>query len=755
MKTTPKKSKTCVSQCKGKEKVAPDEKLEEATATINARLRQKYKYDCRGPNVVARPVEAHQVNPTLAIAVDASANAFKGPILAAISHAVIAGFSLFAEQDDYLWWSFRYQLDLLLQAAKGGIPAAAMVPRWLNLLCQAVTKTTVNEGGLSISYQFNITDTADTAYDQTIGPVTYGRKFLMGLKVPFLINGVYSTSAPPGAYTTALGEQATQSLWLFLTNQHKDDKMHEMVPVAEENIMTNDVSAFAWFQNSPGNGYSQCGGMFKQIFHEVGIRHPLFSVFAPKKNLILTNRAQNMLRKFSGDGITTGSLLIDTLDLDQLAVKHAPKVKFLDFNEYFDVLGLAMVRAAEIRTEDPEFLEALANNPNFFEDVIQCPLTCQNAKVLLKNTIMLVLQDTYRWQGVYPRTPTSITDQEFQVYPCGVNTAPLSESDMMILPQIFTEGILACTSRTVEAGRSGHKNPNMLHGVLGQYANVVPRRTDYTVTYIVDGLAVTKSVFADDTGEVEINLIDGSYTGGYTFINDPSIITVFSALWNEWIQANGDNYRMLNLMSTDNGIDALSMIPFTQYFFNVTPDAKPPRIFKRDREDKKEPVKTVILAGKDCNRKLVPKSNKSKVGSNLYLGKAVVALTSSVEIFQSPWVQFQQYMVKPIMNVTNTSSDDDNTGFFRVAAFYGETNTLAFGIGDIKFIQLRELHENWAAQMVKTRLAAPSELDDILKSLAREGSAGILGKLAGALVGNLGAAAIQQGAEVLGEVIPF
>merc|ERR1712137_402430 len=126
----------------------------------------------------------------------------------------------------------------------------------------------------------------------------------------------------------------------------------------------------------------------------------------------------------------------------------------------------------------------------------------------------------------------------------------------MLMPQLFQENVLSLRSRTVKAGPSGSTNPVQLYGVLGQYNSDKLDCDDYLVTYTIKDEEITVCPFAEDEGEVEISLIDGYYSltpDGYCAINDPAALVRLAATFNSWIQEQGDHFRMLNSITTDNG----------------------------------------------------------------------------------------------------------------------------------------------------------------------------------------------------------
>jgi hypothetical protein len=744
--------KSAKARGKGKDTRGDEKRV---VAKLRSEIVDKYRFDPRGSRSIKNPMESLAVNPSMPIQVQVSANAFTGIILAVISEAVMRGWSLNTFDDNYIYWAAVYQTNLLIQAAKGGVPFSGNCPRWLNLCIQAVIKTTANYRGGEISYSMNIQDTLNDSFEQLIGPPAYKHIYSLGVKTSATVNGLYPIVAAPGLYTEENGQQATQSLWLFLQGRFKDSPMHQMVEFNAPNRMTKDVSAFAYFENNTGGGFRSTGAWFKLVKNEVVARSPIFSVFSPEGSTPFVNRSFVKPFCFSGDAILLGGMLVDELKPSQLGLKTPPVIKYIDFLQFADVYARTIQQALTLRVQTAAFVENVANNSNYFVEELQCPLTFQNFQLLLRATLMLVYTDTVKCQGTYPRTATGGTDNEFVVYPCGMQSVGILLGNMMLLPNIMQENVLALRSTKVEAGKTGAKQPQIVYSALGQYNGDKLIEADYSVTYTIDGADFTVSPFASPVGEVPISLIDGYFSSvpdGYCCINDPSALVTQATAFNEWIQAQGDHFRMLTSIATDSGVNALKCNFMTCHWLTVGQELswKKKEKSKEVKKTKKEKLQKI----EGPKSRYTVKLETDEVVNSVYANRKMIAVSSGNEVFDVCWTNFQMYFVLPI-NSLDSGTNGDNTGYLKMSGLMREPRQLSVGTGSTKFASIAARNESYAALMVKTKFAQDTVQEETLKQLNAEGEAGVLGSMTKVIAGTVGHAAVDVASDMLGSVIPW
>jgi hypothetical protein len=729
---------------------------EKRTETLNDKLIEKFQYDIRGPFSHVMDLQSRVVNPTIPISVYSSAQAFAGFMIGVVSFAFCRGWTLNDLDDNYPYWAWVYQTNYLINIAKGGTLKTGNVPLWMNLITQAIIKTTARYRAGQVSYQFDITDTFDDNWMQGIGPTNVATKWL---------NGVQSTSAnvngfpvidQPLPYTEENGFMATQNMWLFL--QKIGHPMCEMVPSNKVNCMTRDVSAFAFFDIGPGDGYADTGGWFKQVYNEIDPSRPIFSCFAvPPKKGILVNRAKVKLKLFSGDAIMLGGMLTGGLKVNNLTVKTPPVIKYVDFLEIADVYCRVIQKAISLRTQQSFFATEIANNPNYYDQNLQCPLTLQEFLLLLRATCMLILTDNYCLQGTYPRVPASSNVNEFVVYPVGSNTYPVYFGNAMLIPKMLQENLLALRSRWVAHGKLGNKNPVMYKSCLGQYSKDSLVLEDYDVTYTVEGVDVTANAFFVESSEVPISLIDGASTLGttpaYVAINNTGKLFELTNTFNKWIQSMGNTIRSVNPCTTDGGISALSVVHSTSHWLDMgSPNSTLP--WKRGKNSSKiKRDSSEIKRNKEYEASLVRRNLVSL--STVYSSRKSIAISVGYEVVDAVWTQFQQYFVFPTNNVANPTTQGNNTSYLEMSAYFREPFQISLGSSSGGFSSLSAKHENFANMMIKSPFAAESAQDKALEQMDKQGTGGILGTVVAGLAGAVGHAAVDAGASLLGEVIPL
>jgi hypothetical protein len=506
--------------------------------------------------------------------------------------------------------------------------------------------------------------------------------------------------------------------------------MHKMVPVNAKNLMTNDISAFAYFQNGPGGGKNETGAWFKKIFCEVKPSCPMFSVFQPYSlSNIPPNRANIKMHLFAGDGIYLGGTLSSGFPLKALRMKTTPVFKYVDFMQFVDLFLRYIRQMIRLRISSDDFTDNIQKNPNYYKDFVQCPLTLQQFSIMLRATLMTVFTDNYKLQGTYPRTATSMTDNEFVVFPCGVNTMPIYYTNGMLMPQIIQENVLALRSRAVVTNPA---NPVLIQSALGMYSKDVIDVKNFDVSWTVDEDTVTDSIMIYDPTEIPVSLVDGSYssggTSGWVCINDPAPIQKFNEAWNKWLQGMGNYTRQLNSITADAGVTSLSGVFMTTHWLPVTIEDRAVIPGKRSKVRRASVPEDLLK----------PMTQALQEPQSIYSQRKVIAVSSGYEVFDALWDQFLQYWVLPINYIGPSNTLGDTTYYQMMAEFMREPYQLVIGLGSTTFSSIAVRNESYAALCVKQIWSQPTSQEAVLKKLEEDGEAGILGSMGGALAGILG-----------------
>mmetsp|Transcript_45109 Transcript_45109/g.40390 ORF Transcript_45109/g.40390 Transcript_45109/m.40390 type:complete len:791 (+) Transcript_45109:53-2425(+) len=731
--------------------------------------------DLRGYNNDSHSMFGNLQLSALPIQTGSSVNYFIGVTSAIASYAIQRGWTEQAFEDDYVYWAIIYQAKLLEQIAKGATPLAASVPRWMNLLGQAIIKTEVSCGNGTIAYVMTLPDTLTLDYLVEMGPQVFGHRTNYGVKTGALVNGYYSIITSPGLYTDENGQIATQSLWQFLEADHVGSRMgpmHKMEPVNKKNCMTGDASAFGFFVNNPGGGYRDTGAWRKNIFSEQLIRTPLFSTFIPSSpDQSLDNRGQVFERTFTGDTVFLGGMLAGTLEEKQIHMKRAPIISFVDMNEFFDVFARAITLVGQIRANEADFVTNNAVNPNYFEEYIRYPLTIQDLRILLRAS-MMPLFENYKCQGMFPRSVSGI-ENGFVAYNCGVGTAPIPLSETPLWPRAFTESIKALKERWINVNGK-EADPLFAIPVLGEYNRDAEEITAdlYQVSYEIGGVSTIQLMFPLPGGEDFISMVSG-YTGSeYVTINDPSAINQLAEIHNKWMRENSNYWVRPTPMSNDLGIGVFANVGVTTHWLQEgqTPSFKKKKDYDRLKEisaklqheyderkrhrmeeiaksqlkrggDDKVEIRVDFNARYDVHKKKIVKE-KGLVPNNLYNERQLIALTSNAKWFDAAFTQLQQYFPTPVNNIASGSnSPTDNTGYYKMASLQHQPIQRNTGTGSFNFTSIGERSQNFASMLVRQRLADEPAYVRVFDHFDERGEGGILGTIGRAFAGPVGAVA--------------
>jgi len=737
---------------------------------LNDVTREKFKNDLRGANSKGADLIPPVENPSIPIVVETQADIFLGIIIGAVSQALYRGWSINTPDDNYPFWALIYQSEALVEFARGAEPLTGNVPYWFNTVIQAIIKTGINFGNGHLTYNFNVPTDVTNSYLIPIGPPPFKHEYNLGIKTSATVNGLWPVIVAPSAYTLENGARATQNMWLFLEQQFKGsafEPMHKMVPFNQSNGLTNDVSAYAFFENGPGGGFQESGAWFKKLFCESYINAPRFSVFAPVGANPPTNRSFPQLRCGSGDSISLGSSLVAELKKSQVMSTVQVRYQYLDCLEFIDTYAKAICGAQKQRVNTAAFNENMFSNSGYFEDNIQCPLTLLEFSLLMRASMMLYYASNMNGQGTYPRLATSQTDNEFVVYSTSIGTAPVPTGNMMMFPLALMANIMACKGRTLYPNS---KNPMQYRTLLGQYDKDRLLTENYVVEYVFEENQISKNCFAVDPLELDVSLIDGSYGNGYVAINETEALLRLAETFNAWIIGMGDHFRNVGSLDNDNGSPAFSVCGMTMHVGAVGREQEALGKKKLIDGDRDEHIQRTVDEysrkvyeerygkGKDAEvpqPRHVPPGMEKGFGETLYTLRSVFAVTSAYVTFDSVWSTLQQFFIFPINFVPATPQGPaDNTGFNRVAGFLLQGNQLDVGTGSVVFSTLNERHMNFANWMFKTKFAMETTQQAALLQLEKEFKMGILGKVASIVTSKVGHAAVDSASEVI-NALPF
>lgn len=708
---------------------------------VRKRLEEHLYYDPRASLSTQIDLYADNMNSVIPYRVPINASSLAAPILAAVSYAIQRGWALSSNLPSDPYHATIYMINMLIACVKNETPQIMDVPVWLHFLCQAVTERKVKNRGGQLDYSFELIDTFPENFEIPIG-LSESFRYILGVKNSTAINEFFRATDPPVAYTPELGERAAQSMWLYLAAYHANSPMHKLVAINKSCSISHTASPYAVLLPGPGGGFEGTGGWNKRLQLEIPVDHPLFSCFktaTASDDNEDNSRAPNFLRNFTGDGFLLGGMLTYKLLPYQLKMKNPPNIHFVDFNELLNVLALAMQLAIARRLEDADTRENISNDPSYYAQHVQCPLTLQEVGLILRYTVMAAFDDSQLCgQSLYPRAKVGNLN-EFASFVCGINTAPQSGATVMRIPLLLKENVLALRERVLNAGRGGSANPLVWLPVLGQY---VDDHLDPEVYQNSIG-EVEYPVFFFNNLEVPISYIDGKSGQDYAWINDPGALVPLMEQWNNWTVKMANYFWTFDTIGSNMGIDPLFSGCMTRHWVNIIPRKVPVVPPRRKSQPPTPPPR--------------PKRfSKPHVQKTFYTTRKALAVSSYVPPFKEAWEGVQQFFVLPTNKVGPAQAGDPTTftSYQRIAAFRGETFQIPLGSGESNFVTLADLHFLFATQMVKTKFAEVDMTQKVIEKLGKDGDAGILSSLAASLAGKV-VPGLGPIAETIANVLPF
>jgi len=229
----------------------------------------------------------------------------------------------------------------------------------------------------------------------------------------------------------------------------------------------------------------------------------------------------------------------------------------------------------------------------------------------------------------------------------------------------------ACTYAIVESGKNG-RNPIIAMPILGQFSGQTLNTDDYAVTINVGSSTYTTSVFAINSSEVNISLIDGTTTGDaqVVFINDSGPNDLLTTRFNDWINGTSQMSTFisnLTTVSTDAGVSVLSNMNISSYWIssgsgvgNHDKHRKARREYWNARDIWNSRPEKEKLKGKEpvpdwepsaYERRFGRKDRKfSHLDTSPYASAVVENIGCRYPLIAAIWEGGQQFFIKPSFN---------------------------------------------------------------------------------------------------------
>jgi hypothetical protein len=694
--------------------------------------------------------------PDLAFNVNVSTQVFYSFPMAVVSFALQRGWQPGAGNSSYPFLAFGYMVNIMQNFAAGITPNTLDAPRCIAYVLQSIIPKTANFRGAKACYKFNFATSVPT-FTQPIGPGGIA-SWTTGIPDPVdMINDLWLQVDAPTGYTLSGGEAAWQSLAQFMVSRKL--KNTSMVSCIKANAMTKDISCYAVVAPNPGGGAFGVGGTGTTVSCEVSVRRPIFSCFYnnPTSQPDLT-RYPVKLEQFGGDGIFLGAIA-SLYDLSWLKDTVPPRFKFCDLNEFIDVYATVLIKAVTQAVLDPTTQTALqqkapADAESWLSSNFTCPISFQMFKLLMRALLMNIFSDTQCYvQGIFPRSTISDANP-FTACTSSANTCPLPNTTYMLWPGALIEN---ARSFTYNINEGVPKNVEVTVPVLGIYSqdNLIP--TDYQITADISNFVYTFPLFQVIPGETNISLIDGSASGTLCFINDPAQLTNLASVFNDWVNNLSAYIHRLGPVSTDSGLNVLTMANVTAYWLPVepTPDELKRRAYYKKIQHKRRLSADQIGKGKEMDFKSEEKPdfklnvfercygfkpNRALLSTSPYASRNLVAYSFRFAPFKTVWEGIQQYMIMPIYNGSPGVGQTDGTNINRIAAMQGEGNQLIVA-NTSNVMSMASKHDLYASLMVQARNSPQKNIMDQIDELNKHGRGSIFSDIVNAC----GQAAVATG----------
>jgi len=491
---------------------------------------------------------------------------------------------------------------------------------------------------------------------------------------------------------------------------------------------------------------SQNGGTYYPLNLEVPIFRPQFAAINSAPFVPGTlGRYGNLHANACGDGTTLGAGQCSWFKEDKWKMQRPPKLHFIDFNEFADVVAKWVSAMQQSFMNDP-------TNDTALPGKIVCTLTLQEMCLILRNVLMTAFKETQAsFHACYPVVPADVNDNVFVPFVVGTNTCYLTPTDMS-LPIPLIENIRALVYRFICRGGNDWE---FFIPVLGQFSQETLSEEDYTFK---DVSGTTHLSFTPRTGvalqkvrgdkgedkfvpllETVISFIDGASSVGYVCINDPNALKKTVANWEDWLKLSGISQYSVGLapLGTESGISVLCSINLTRFL------GSEPINHEKVLENKRRAMLGIV----DLREKRSElRHSKSSVYTNIEAtqdsAQSKFLATAYEEVLNTWILPTVRFRVDDLNAITPIRWQAISSEIF--------SSLLTNGTEGEK---LDDMHASYAQKMIRAKLGQPTAWEQLFTNMARLGRggiiSGIIGKFAEAIIPGAGGL-IQQVGNVIG-----
>lgn len=705
--------------------------------------------DSRLTNVTDQQIYLQGVSNSINQIMLVSSTSMYGVGFAYVCAALARGWMTNIANNEYPFAAWQYICQVWQTVMNGTAPLSTTMPYWMWALAAAVAPKTVPKGRGEIYFKALITPaTPPAAALYPVGAVAYG------YEGTFYVLGSGDTDLFPNAAAPSTpSADVQQQAFLALCGFMKDDRMPStaMCDSTVKTVFDKDVSAFCTTLIITGIGDQGVGGIAWLASLEVPVHTPLL---APLLTQTTTGPFGSPTRfparetTFAGDELFVGNLVSTIAPIKHWKTKRCPKIKFIDFLEFQEVIALWLTQLITQYWQDPA-QQVTVNDPLGTQQpaLTVCPITLQEMGLILRNEILFGFSGTQPGvQGIQPILPSGSGDNQMMPLQVG-STCCAIQSMGMKLPQIIVENLRGLLLHAV---KGDSKDIEFLYPAIGKYHSDVLSSGDYQFTSYGVGQEVVltntftavppvqrkrrnskgESAWMNVETETVIDFVDSSNGSVYVFINDPSRLTKLTTMWNEFVSQFAAYSSPLTTFSDDPGINVLCSINQTRYW-SVPPSVVTQQALEvRDTRESTRFGLTSLYAGR-------------QVYSQSYREKPF-AITAALT---SQWIL-------PITLLQDGSNSQNGSAFVKIQALYGEEISSTISTTGSTGPTLASMHANYASQMVHAK-GVTSAWDDVISELSREGHAGILSSLAAHFLGNAFGTTVGSVASSIADALPI
>lgn len=637
------------------------------------------------------------------------------------------------------FYCFRYLTEAFTSCMKAGTSLITEAPLWYWEIFHALKPKQVAFKTGSISYAWNIRTSGISSDDNEFalgsGPSLYAIWWGTGATTND-VNG-FPILGPSPPYTDELGLAAMSKLWGFFNAREV-----KLVPDPGMSCtMYNDTSAFAVVYPELGATYFSVGAFRTTIYSERHIDTPLLAKFAEyQPNGTPLYRGWQKAGLGAGSASAVGPAWLDSGKLSMVRNKFAPTVKFYNFDEIFETLSLTLAMASE----------NLAGSAG--QTVTQCPLTCQEAQILLRQAILPFFNNDMYQDLRYDATENVIM-LPFTVGPNGSSVGTVD----MLLPTFLAENIRCMKSFSARVSKKFDNAVVLWHSVLGRPpAYALPTNYQW---------GIENPLYTTLPDEVSINIIDASapYNQSIAYLDlTRTHIQQLKETWNTWITKLSSVLSPLVSVTGQKGVRALNCNLNTLHAEIIEPAPIPPpqpTPAQGKPEKRKSMERQQGHIGTDINR-LRLAASVGPVGTSYFSDVGERRVTSVEPQKPVAW----PFLSKWILPVSFSDNTVGQTSYQAIQTFLVEPSSIgkssAGGIGtpaNPAFIVPDSYSRHLSAAQIDVKAFASfndNELIQDLKNIGEKGRGGFFSGVIADLVGSV-APDFAQTAKVISSALPW